>query len=139
MMWTSTPTSRVENFTHVLSCPVSLCLSMKTSQKITVWMLWMEVMRKLKSSRTLFATGFYGIIIKDLLTRQDLNLNCLFQSNRHVYIVQKMLWSRSGLLDPDLDNSLSKYKKGWHCFEGKADQLVLVPKWHLAREGRSEF
>jgi hypothetical protein len=47
--------------------------------------------------------------------------------------------SGSGLLDPVLENALSLYKKGWSCFEGKADPLVLAPKWCLACEGRSEF
>ncbi len=47
--------------------------------------------------------------------------------------------SRSGLLGPVLENTLSKYKKGWSCFEGKADLPVLAPKRHLACEGRSEF
>ncbi len=37
-----------------------------------------------------------------------------------------------GLLDPVLENTLSKYKKGWSCLESKADQLILVPKWCLA-------
>jgi len=35
--------------------------------------------------------------------------------------------SRSGLLDPLLENNLSEYKKGWSRFEDKADQLVLAP------------
>ncbi len=43
-----------------------------------------------------------------------------------------MLRSGSGLLDPVLENTLSKYKKGWSRFEGNADRLVLVPKWRLA-------
>ncbi len=47
--------------------------------------------------------------------------------------------SRSGLLGPVLENTLTKYKKGWSRFEGKADLPVLAPKWHLACEGRSEF
>jgi hypothetical protein len=40
--------------------------------------------------------------------------------------------SRTGLLDPVLENTLSEYKKGWSRFEEKEDPLVLVPKWCLA-------
>ncbi len=43
-----------------------------------------------------------------------------------------MLRSGSGLLDPGLENALSEYKRGGAAFEGKADQLVLAPKWCLA-------
>jgi len=52
-------------------------------------------------------------------------LTSLFQSNRHVYVVQTMLRSVSGLLDMD---TLSKYKRGGTVL----DWLVLVPKWRLA-------
>ncbi len=45
----------------------------------------------------------------------------------------------SGLLDLVLENTLSEYKKGWSCFQEKADQLVLAPKWCLTWEGGSEF
>ncbi len=45
--------------------------------------------------------------------------------------------SRSGLLDPVLEDTLWKYKRGGVAL--KVKQLVLAPKWHLAWEGRSEF
>ncbi len=54
----------------------------------------------------------YHPIIKDFLHDEIWILTSFFQSNRHVYIVQTMLQSRSGILDLFLENNLSKYKRG---------------------------
>jgi hypothetical protein len=67
------------------------------------------------------------------LTRRDLVLNCLFQSNQLKLYNNMIHGSGSGLLD----RGLRRYtflggKADLLIFRGKQICLFLAPKWHLA-------